>query len=697
MDANEKGPPSLVRNLLDRNLEQGSEVWYDGTKVVVQTIISAEQVQIRLQDGSFTIVGVNLLSYEAPAAVATLVGMSGEETSAPSAERLAEAQKRNDCIRDLIFKPEGRKKKLVDISKSSGYAVSTLYEWIKFYEQNNIPSTDITFLLPPIPHGGRGGFRLGNETKRHIDAGIALYLNPLRPSVEKIVKHVDQACKIHNEKVSERNKQRLATEVDPELEKEIKVPSYGTTRYQIKLHLDRLGPAEVARLRGEVYESKQYEVDKSSTPGADSPLELMELDHKIFKVMLVDEVTGKYTQRPYLTASIDVCSRMLGGYCISLDPTGAFTTGVCMANTLLPKDEWLRERQLDPFFKDMKLEWPLWGAPAKLEVDNAKELRSPKLAEVCHLRGLNVEWSPVRTPHYKGHIESFMKTVDEAMRGLPGALHDVKNKQGRTTQEWLYSFTMSEFETWFARFVIEYHNRLHQNIGTSPLAKFHQGVSAPTVGRPRTGIPPPLAYQERLRIDFLPQVTVTIQRYGIQFEKTRYADPVLRPFRKKIPGSRKAVEYTMRIDPGKMNSIQFFDPNLERYWKIPRRTPSAYPLPGNREPTLWEIRAANDRLRVEGIRGINEKLRDRAIRAQHQSEIDSAVTSAKARKNLARKSKSHKAKIYQEAEDKEVAVKVSKPPKSGTKATPKGKSNVIPFPKANSARPFPKPILGWHL
>jgi putative transposase len=391
---------------------------------------------------------------------------------------------------------------------------------------------------------------------------------------------------------------------------------------------------------------------------------------------------------------------MLTYYYISLDPTGAFTTGICIANSLLPKDELLRTMQLDPYFKDMKLDgtWPVWGAPALLQVDNAKELRSTKLSDVCHEKGLNVEWSPVRTPHYKGHIESFMHTVDEAMKGLPGALHDVPDERGRPKQMWLATFTIKDFELWFARFVMEYHtSRIHQGIGMTPLAKFNKGVAEPTSGRARVGVPPSLQYQERLRIDFLPQETVTIQKYGIQYEKTRYSDPVLRPFRKKIPGTRKSVEYTIRIDPGKMNSIQFFDPNLERYWKIPRRTPTLYPLPGNREPTLWEVKAANARLHAEGIKGINEKLRDKLIRAQHEIELKTAVTSARARKNLVRKTKSQKAKIYQDDEDK--AIKAQEKPAAAKpgKKIPAPKGKVIPFPKSKSASSFAKPILRWKL
>jgi len=45
-----------------------------------------------------------------------------------------------------------------------------------------------------------------------------------------------------------------------------------------------------------------------------------------------------------LTLAIDVYSRMVVGFCISLDPPGAISTGLCIAHAVLPKEAWLENR-----------------------------------------------------------------------------------------------------------------------------------------------------------------------------------------------------------------------------------------------------------------------------------------------------------------------------------------------------------------
>jgi len=67
---------------------------------------------------------------------------------------------------------------------------------------------------------------------------------------------------------------------------------------------------------------------------------------------------------------------MVMGFYISLDPPGAVATGLCIAHAALPKEAWLAER-------DVVGQWPCWGFPTHIHLDNAKEFHGEMLRRAC--------------------------------------------------------------------------------------------------------------------------------------------------------------------------------------------------------------------------------------------------------------------------------------------------------------------------
>jgi hypothetical protein len=63
---------------------------------------------------------------------------------------------------------------------------------------------------------------------------------------------------------------------------------------------------------------------------------------------------------------------MVVGFCISLDPPGAFSTGLCIAHAVLPKEAWLEHR-------GVLGKWPCWGFPSRIHLDNAKQFHGEML------------------------------------------------------------------------------------------------------------------------------------------------------------------------------------------------------------------------------------------------------------------------------------------------------------------------------
>lgn len=127
-------------------------------------------------------------------------------------------------------------------------------------------------------------------------------------------------------------------------------------------------------------------------------------------------------QRPWLTLSIDVCSRRVPGFHLSLELPSATSVALCLAHAALPKDGWLAARNIEQV-------WPISGIPERLHLDNAREFRSEALRRGCEQHGIGIDYRPVRTPHYGGNIERLIGTMMGKVHLLPGTtFSDVRVK-----------------------------------------------------------------------------------------------------------------------------------------------------------------------------------------------------------------------------------------------------------------------------
>jgi putative transposase len=101
----------------------------------------------------------------------------------------------------------------------------------------------------------------------------------------------------------------------------------------------------------------------------DQPLGLVQVDHTLADVMVVSSPDRRPLGRPWLTLAVDVATRMVAGFHISLEPLSALSVALVLNRSVLPKDGYLLGRGVD-------LPWPVPGLPQRLHLDNAKEFRS---------------------------------------------------------------------------------------------------------------------------------------------------------------------------------------------------------------------------------------------------------------------------------------------------------------------------------
>ena len=56
-----------------------------------------------------------------------------------------------------------------------------------------------------------------------------------------------------------------------------------------------------------------------------------------------------------------------------------------------------------------------------VHADNAKEFRGTMLRKAYQEYGIHLHWRPVRRPHFGGHIERLLGTLNHEIHNLPGS------------------------------------------------------------------------------------------------------------------------------------------------------------------------------------------------------------------------------------------------------------------------------------
>jgi putative transposase len=480
-----------------------------------------------------------------------------------------EANRRYVLIKPLLETPRRTREMVEEQARAGGVHMTTIYRWIDAF-----CCTELVSALLPNKRGFKeGNIRLSPEVEAIVQASIEdVYLHKQKRSVSKTCEEVKIRC---------RNAGLIP-------------PHPNTVRNRIEVIS---GKKKKARREGARAAREGSEPVRGSFPGADFPLAYVQIDHTPLDIIVVDEERRQPIGRPWITVAIDVFSRMICGFYVSLDPPGALATGLCIAHAILPKEKWLNQHNIET-------SWSVWGFPRTIHADNAKEFRGEMLKRSCQEYGIDLNFRPVKTPHYGGHIERLIGTVATEIHALRGTTFSNPKARGDYDSEAQAVFTLDELDRWLAVFFVEvYHQRLHSTLGMSPAQKYLQGVFG-TKDQPGIGLPKRFRDETRLRLDFMPYVERTVQEYGVRIDDVEYYHDVLRPFINAIdpadPKKRNKQKFTFRRDPRNISPIYFYNPVLKRYSAIPYRNLSHPPA------SIWEFRAAKKYLKAEGRREIDE-------------------------------------------------------------------------------------------
>ena len=473
----------------------------------------------------------------------------------------------------------GRLQVRVDsIAKMFGVTERTVRRWLSIYRKN----PDIVALLPKSRGQSVGTRRLAPVIER--------LLNDVIDTWAAKAEHLPVAW------IREECKRRARSG-------QLSMPS----RHAIDARLRDRGLDSLGRQR---FVSKGNAADVL-TPRSRKALEIVQMDHTLVDIMVVDEVLRQSMGRPWITVAFDIATRVVLGFALRLEPPSATSVGLALAMACLPKEQWLKDRHLD-------LNWAPFGVPALVHVDNGKEFHSLALTRGCERYGISLEYRPPGRPQFGGHIERYLGTLMRRIHGLPGTTFSNPTKRGKYKSEAHATMTMGELERWIGLEIAgKYHQNVHRGVHAIPAQLWDRSV--------RRAPPAVVTDPERFVIDFLPAETRRVGRNGFQINRIRYWDPLLARL---FPPTTRVL---VRHDPRNLSKVYVPSPSNAEYLAIPYADLRRPPV------TLAELRRARTMLSAKGHSRPSEDLIFKTTDAQRRIERGAAHKSRHARRNLAKR------------------------------------------------------------
>lgn len=488
----------------------------------------------------------------------TIINVDAEYISDADWEK---AQSKYLAIKPLLSRDNGglASKELDIRAEECNVSSRTLRRWVDAYRSTG----SIASLLEKKRGWNKDKIRLDHATDTLIKKVINdFFLTPQRPTVEATVRRVHKLC--HEQGCSK--------------------PSAKAIRYRI----DQVSEPTMMKRRGQRERAKNKFTPKTGHfPEVFNPLDVVQIDHTPADIILVDDKHRKPIGRPWVTVAIDIYSRMITGYYISLDAPSVTSVGMCLSRSISPKDDLLIQNGITD------AEWKVFGYPRKIHVDNGSDFRSDDLRKSCALHGINIEFRPLARPEYGGHVERMIGNLMKKVHELPGTTFSNIKQKDEYDAEKNASLTLGEFEKWFLTYITKvYHLSIHSGIERTPARQWEIGIFGDSFSD-GIGIPSLPVDETTLKLDFMPSFERTIQSSGVRIDGLHYYDPCLNNYINTSDSKNVKSQFIFRRDPRDISKIWFYDPELKQYFIIPFANQT---LPSM---SLWEYQQIRRQVKLE--------------------------------------------------------------------------------------------------
>jgi putative transposase len=466
-----------------------------------------------------------------------------------------------------------------------GISTATTYRLLARYRKDPMPST----LLP-------------------AKVGLPSGTNLLKPELEELIQEMIRSFYLKRERprIADLHR-RIAVECH---HLDLRCPSYKAVWRRIQ----NLDPALLVCQREGAKAARERFKAVLNGPQPKRPFDLYQIDHTLVDVIVVDEVDRKPIGRPWLTIVVDVATRMIAGFHLSLNPPSSSSVALAVSHAVLAKTTEVCELGGEAC-------WPVEGLPKVIHLDNAKEFHGKALERGCREHGIALRFRPPRMPHFGGHIERLIGTLMGDVHLLPGTTFSSVDARGNYASEARAVLTMSEFRSWLTLQIVEvYHRRTHRSLGEPPLSAWKSAISKYSfdIRRPHD--------VAKFYIDFLPGEHRLIRRDGICLAGIHYWDSVLSTI-----AARSKEKFLIRYDPGDLSHVFVKAPGESHYIKVPYRNI------GRPSITLVNLKSAIRKLKSKKL-SVDENAIFAAIDVQRAIVEKASKESAAARRLRARSS-----------------------------------------------------------
>ena len=508
---------------------------------------------------------------------------------------------RLNAIRPLLN--GATRKEIEEHAKGIGIHFTTLYRWLSGYKSTGT----VTGLLSQKRGRKNGTVFIAEDIEKIIQDTIKNdYLIKERPSIKSVINKIKIKC----------------------LEKNLALPSNNTIRNRI----NKITQYEFFEKRN----SKNLVKDRFSPATkkyhADYPLQKVQIDHTRVDLHIVDDEYRTSIGRPWLTLAIDIYSRMIVGYYLSLDAPSGVSVGMCIVNAILQKNKLLNQFELDT-------EWNVWGKFDNIFTDNGADFRSFSVEQACLANGIHINFRPIGKKEYGGHIERLIGTTMTEVHDIPGTTYSNIKEKMHYDSEGNACMTFDEFEKWLLIYITKiYQHNIHSGIKTSPYSKWKEGIFG-TKYTPGIGYPQIPGDIESLTIDFLPSIERTVQKNGVTIDGLTYFDQILRT---KIRGydigyetSNSNPKYIFKRDPRDISFIWFYDNTQQEYHKIGLANMEFQPM------SLQELNIIKNNIEKTNNKILNEYNILEGYKELY-SHVEESIKKTKQQKKMLQKAKNNK-------------------------------------------------------
>jgi putative transposase len=467
-------------------------------------------------------------------------------------ESLSEEQLADLTAREELLKPyiSGRVMSSLEaqlLAKKIGVSARTLRRWLRRYQRRG----DVTGLLP-APRGVRLGQRsLDPSVEAIIRFAVTRKLEGSgNCSVRSVYERIRGDCDAIGKPVPAR-KTILERIKDLKADPEVLPPEVGR-HVRDRTRLVR-GSAEAARALARV-----------------------EIDHTLVDTHIVDAKDRGPLGRPWLTIAIDVATRVILGFVLTLEHPSRLSVALCLRHAIFPKEDWLRSVRAAGC-------WPMFGRPEYIYTDNGAEFRSPSFIIGCKRQHIQNGWRPPRTPRYGGTVERHIGTFMRRMRLIPGnTFNEILSKRSPYPAQDAV-LTLDDLQLWLTNEIIAYHNEPHRTLDMAPIAAWEAAWKNPR----GVVVPPHPTDPHTLFTDMLPHDSRVISPKGIELNSLRYRCDELTPY------VNPDVKRIVRIDPRDISAVWLELPT-GGYLKVP------WINQGWPRMSLWEWNEIRSRNRKRG-------------------------------------------------------------------------------------------------